>query len=327
MNDRTQNPQELIVKFEKQLQRFSMMNPEEAQAWYAELNEDLNFLFSHWSISRFSINPDAYMGLVLECHSAKYGSVVIKLYPPFLQERYYKESYVFRTLQNYCQCTLLDEFPGKYAMLLEKVTPGTYISYPRDAGAIEGLFRQMKKYRQPISILDNLEPAILGVLEQAEWEYPLSKKYGYHPELISYLLETAKAVYNEHFSEEEVYLLHGDVYFKNALLDTNGVRIIDPFGYRDSYIFEYMPFFTYELLLHSEPQNYQRDFLQLKTFFSGFTDTSKFYAAAFVFLVRQLIPSIHEGNDHFQRADRYLSLIRSLYLNEHDILEWKVKIV
>lgn len=320
MNSEKWNFRNLDKNFEKQFSRFNTINPEGTQSWYTGLRSDLDTLFSCWTIDQFSINPDAYMGLVFECHSVKYGSVIVKMYPPFLRERYYKESYVLRTLRHYCQCTLLDECVNKYTMLLKKVTPGSYISYPRDTDAIESLFRQMKDHRQPISSLNDLEPTIQGVLEQAEWEYPLSVKYGYYTELISHLLEKSKEVYSKYFSTEEKYLLHGDVYFKNALLDAEGIRIIDPFGYRDAYVFEYMPFFTYELSLHSDPNNYQNDFQSLKTFFSRFTDTSKFHAAAFVFLVRQLIPSIHEGNDLFQRADGYLRLIRSLYLDERDEL-------
>lgn len=304
----------------KQFERFKVMNPTGAEIWYRALDGNLRALCSRWSISRFSANPDAYMGLVLECHSQQHGSVVIKMYPPFLRERYDKEAYILRALDHYCQCTLLDTCPEQNAMLLEKVTPGSYISYPRDVGAIEVLFRQMAEHKVPISCLKDLAPSIRGVLEQAEWEYPLSGKYGYHPQKISYLLKKAKEVYLEFFSKEEKYLLHGDVYFKNALWDAGGIRIIDPFGYRDAYIFEYMPFFTYELFLHSQPGAYQEDFRALKTFFSRFTDTSKFTAASFVFLVRQLIPSIYEGNDHFQRADGYLRLIESLYLDENGTL-------
>lgn len=320
MNREKWNLRNVDKNFERQFSRFSTMNPEGTQIWYAGLRRDLDTLFSRWSIDQFSINPDAYMGLVFECHSVKYGSVIVKMYPPFLRERYDKESYVLRTLEYYCQCALLDVCPSQYAMLLERVTPGGYISYPRDTDAIEALFRQMETHKAPISGLKDLVPSIRGVLEQAEWEYPLSEKYGYHPKTVSYLLEKAKEVYADFFSKEEKYLLHGDIYFKNALWGADGIRSIDPFGYRDAFVFEYMPFFTYELFLHSRPDVYRKDFQALKTFFGRFTDTSKFTAASFVFLVRQLIPSIHEGNDHFRRADGYLQLIESLYLDKSGAL-------
>lgn len=320
MNSEQWNLHSLDKNFERQFSRFSTMNPEETRSWYADLRSNLDALFSRWNIDQFSVNPDAYMGLVLECHSAKYGGVVVKMYPPFLRERYFKESYVLRTLRHYSQCALLDECADQYAMLLEKVTPGSYISYPRDTEAIEALFRRMEAHKLPVSALNDLEPRIQSILEQAEWEYPLSEKYGYHPRTISYLLEKANEVYAAFFSKEEKYLLHGDVYFKNALWGADGIRSIDPFGYRDAFVFEYMPFFTYELFLHSRPDAYREDFRTLETFFSRFTDTSKFAAASFVFLVRQLIPSIHEGNDHFRRADGYLQLIESLYLDKSGAL-------
>lgn len=305
----------------RQFERFRAMDPAGAEAWYRSLDEDLRALGSLWSIRRSSVDPDAYMGLVLESDSEKYGSVVIKMYPPFLRERYDKEAWILQALEHYRQCTLLDTCPDRCAMLLERVTPGSYISYPRDAAAIEDLFRQMDEHKAPASGRGDLMSSIRGVLEQAEWEYPLSEKYGYHPQTISYLLQKAKEVYKVFFSTEEKYLLHGDVYFKNALWGADGIRIIDPFGYRDAYIFEYMPFFTYELSLHSRPGAYREDFRALEAFFSRFTDTSKFTAAAFVFLVRQLIPSIHEGNDCFRRADGYLRLIESLYLDEGGALD------
>lgn len=304
----------------KMLDRYSIMDPEGTRLWLETLDESVNSLFSFWKILRSRVNLDSYMGIVFECDSSRYGEVVVKMYPPFLKERYFRESYIYQKLQNYHQCELLDRVPGKYALLLQRVSPGSYISYPQDAAAIMRLFKDMDKNKVPVSALRDLEPAIQSILHQTKEEYKVSKKYGYHPELMEYLVNKAEEVYEGTFSAEERYLLHGDVYFKNALKGQSSIQIIDPFGYQDAYIFEYMPFFTYELALHSDPRDHLKDSKDLIGFFQEFTDISKFYPAAFVFLVRLIIPSIHESNDQFKRADNYLALIRALYLDEGDRL-------
>ena len=304
-------------KVTKMLNRYLVMDPAGTPSWLKTLDEDVNGLLSRWKVHEFHVNTEAYMGIVLECKSLKYGEAVIKVYPPILKEQYRREAYIYHKLERYHQCTLLDCSPDKRAILIRKVIPGDYISYPGDTDAIIRLFQDMKENRLPIISLEDLEPCIRSVLEQTEYEYVLSQKSGYHTELISYLMDNVREIYRDCFSCETKYLLHGDVYFRNALRDADGIQIIDPFGYKDAYVFEYMPFFTYELLLHSRPCDYFNDSQNLINFFAQFTDISKFHPAAFIFLVRQMIPSIREGNDNFKRADGYLTLIQALYLDEH----------
>ena len=60
-----------------------------------------------------------------------------------------------------------------------------------------------------------------------------------------------------------------------------------------------------------------RKIKELLTFFARFTDITKFYASVYIFLVKQLVPSIYEANDHYKRADRYLELIEDLYVDNN----------
>lgn len=58
MNREKWNLRNVDKNFERQFSRFSTMNPEGTQIWYAGLRRDLDTLFSRWSIDQFSINPE-----------------------------------------------------------------------------------------------------------------------------------------------------------------------------------------------------------------------------------------------------------------------------
>ena len=298
--------------------KLRQMNRKSTKVWERKLDVDMEKLFSAWEIYEFTINRDAYMGLVLECGSRKYGAVIIKIYAPFLEKRYKKELYILKNLQNYHQCTLLDYDYDKCAMLLERIIPGDYIEFSEDTKIIEEMFKDMEENKVAISTIEDIEPEIKGILQQAEEEFQTASKCDYQIDKVRYLLENAKAVYDEYFITEDKSLLHGDAYFKNALRGKTGVRLIDPVGYQDAFIFEYMPFFTYELIINTDTSMYREKFKKLVAFFEKFTNISKFYAAVYIFLVKQLIPSIYEANDHYKRADKYLGLIKDLYLDEND---------
>lgn len=239
--------------------KLRLMDRKSTKLWEKKLDADMEKLFSIWEIYEFTVNRDAYMGLVLECGSRKYGAVIVKIYAPFLEKRYKKELYILKNLRNYHQCTLLDYDYDKCAMLLERVIPGDYIEFPEDVDGIEEMFIDMEKNKAAISTLENIEPEIKGILQQAEEEFQTASKCNYHTNRVKYLLDCAKEVYEEYFTSENKYLLHGDVYFKNALRGKNGIKLIDPVGYQDAFIFEYMPFFTYELIINTDSTMYQKN--------------------------------------------------------------------
>ena len=293
---------------------------EGTKKWEKHIDKDVERLFFKWEIYEFSVNRDAYTGLVLECKSRKHGDVVIKMYPPFLSRRYVKESFVMLTLKNYSQAPILDVDEKRNAMLLSRVIPGDYIDYYIDKVDIAAMFRYMFENKTAAKNLNTIPKEIRSVIELTEDEFVTASKYDYNPKRIEYLLSCSKSVYSKYFVNEEKYLLHGDAYYKNALRSEDGIRVIDPVGYVDSFVFEYMPFLTYELVLHTEPEDYASKYNELVDFFSTFTDTGKFNAATFVFLVKQLVPSIYEANDSYKRANSYLRLIKELFLDENNEL-------
>lgn len=297
------------------------MNREGTKIWEKQIDYDVEQLFTKWQIYNFSVNPDAYTGLVLECKSREYGEVVIKIYPPFLNERFIKESFIMKTLKDYPQAALLDMDAEKSAMLIRRIIPGDYIDIHSDCEAITVMFRNMIRYRLNVNDIYNIPPEIKGIIAQTDEEYRIAQKHDYNKELLCYLVKNAHLVYDEYFKDNEKFLLHGDAYFKNALRSGNGILVIDPVGYQDVFEFEYMPMLTYELAIHTRSSDYVEVYKNLILYFSRFADVEKFNAATFVFLVKQLIPSVYEANDGYQRADIYLELIRTLYLVDNETFD------
>lgn len=288
--------------------------------WEKQLDKIVELLFAKWEIFDYSVNKDAYTGLVLECKSQILGDVVLKIYPPLLSNRFVKEYFIISTLTKYPQVPLIDADKEYNAMLLGRIIPGDYIVFEEDKHDITEMFKSMEKNKLAASDVEYIPKEIKGIIELTEDEFNIARKYDYYPCLIEYLFECAKKLYNQFFLEEGKYILHGDAYFKNVLRSSNTILAIDPVGYVDAFIFEYMPFLTYELTLHTEDGDYLKKYLELKDYFSLFTDVNKFDAATFVFLVKQLIPSIYEANDGFKRADKYLEVLKTLFLDETDTL-------
>lgn len=208
-------------------------------------------------------------------------------------------------------------------MLIRRIIPGDYIDIHSDCEAITVMFRNMIRYRLNVNDIYNIPPEIKGIIAQTDEEYRIAQKHDYNKDLLCYLVKNAHLVYDEYFKDNEKFLLHGDAYFKNALRSEKGILVIDPVGYRDAFEFEYMPMLTYELAIHTRSSDYVEAYKNLILYFSRFADVEKFNAATFVFLVKQLIPSVYEANDGYQRADIYLELIRTLYLVDNETFDLK----
>lgn len=305
----------LILKLFKNLRK---MNLQGTRLWEKQIDKDVAFLFNKWDVQEFCANKDAYTGLVLECKSKTHGSSVIKMYPPFLSRRFVKESFIISQLRDYPQATLLDVEPSRNAMLLERIIPGNYIDFEADKKEIAEMFLSMREKRLKVKDVLNIPNEIKGIIAQTEDELEVASKYNYFPKLLTHLVGTAGKIYEKSFGGETKYLLHGDAYYKNALKSGNGIRIIDPVGYVDAFVFEYMPFLAYELVNHSVLSEYRKKYYELVNFFSTFTDTSKFNEATYIFLVKQLVPSVYEANDGYVRANKYMQLIKELFLDDYN---------
>ena len=288
-----------------------------ARLWERSIDYDVDALFARWEVYTFSVNINSYTGLVLECKSRKFGECVIKIYPPFSRERYTREVFILSTLKNYCQAELLDSDPQRCAILTNRVIPGDYIDFRNDRAEISDMFRTICANRLKAHEVPNVPAEIRSVIDRAESEYRTAQRCSYYPEMMRYLLENARKVYDEHFAHKERYILHGNIYYRNALKSDGGIAAINPAGYVDAFVFEFMPMIAGELFTDSA-REYITVCRELLAFFGEFTDTREFGAALFVFLVRQLVPSIYEADDNFRRADKYLDIIRALYLDENN---------
>lgn len=287
--------------------------------WEKVIDREIEELFQKWGIYEFSLNADGVTGIVIEAKSHVYGSVFIKIYSPVYEERFKKEIAILTVLKKYPQCKIYDYDSKKRAMLLERIKPGDYIDFYDDQEQIKQMFINMENNKEKAENVQH-SSYLRGVKELTEIEYEESQKVDYHNKLMAYLMEEMRRIYKETFENDEKFVLHGDAYFKNTLRGEDEIKVIDPVGYNAPFIFEYMPFFTYEILWHSKDKNYKEKYNELIDYFETFTDISRFKEAAFVFCVKQIIPSIYQVNDGFVRADSYLEMIKDLFLDENNQL-------
>lgn len=298
-------------------QRLRLIDNEGTKQWEKVVDRQIEELFERWGVYEFNLNESGYTALVIEAQSHVYGDVVIKIYPPFLKHRFIKEITVLKGVKNYQQCVVYDIVLDENAMLLERIIPGDYIDFNEDKDLIRKLFVNMEMNKVTTLQIEGSQ-CLKGIVELAEEEYKRAKEYHYHhSDRLDCLMDKMQEVYQKYFDSSECYVLHGDVYFRNALRGgADKIITIDPVGYNAPFIFEYMPFLTYELLWHSDKKCVEK-YNELIEFFGGFADVKQFYPATFVFLVKQLMPSIYEANDGFKRADSYMELITILFAGEN----------
>lgn len=295
------------------------INKEVIKKWEKVIDREIEELFQKWGIYEFSLNADGVTGIVIEAKSHVYGSVFIKINSPVYEERFKKEIAILTGLKKYPQCKIYDYDSQKRAMFLERIKPGDYIDFYDDQEQIKQMFINMENNKEKAENVQH-SSYLRGVKELTEIEYEESQKVDYHNKLMAYLMEEMRRIYKETFENDEKFVLHGDAYFKNTLRGEDEIKVIDPVGYNAPFIFEYMPFFTYEILWHSKDKNYKEKYNELIDYFETFTDVSRFKEAAFVFCVKQIISSIYQVNDGFVRANLYLEMIKDLFLDENNQL-------
>lgn len=95
------------------------------------------------------------------------------------------------------------------------------------------------------------------------------------------------------------------------LLSDNGLKIIDPLGFKAPFVMELVSICAYEMF-YNPKENIEilNDFIN---YFSYYTDEDTYKKALFCNLVKVYIPSIYEANDGGIRAAKWLKIIKELF--------------
>lgn len=274
--------------------------PKETNEWLMHVAENYPRLAEKWEITSFIANQTSRYGLVLLAQSARFGDVIVKLIPPFV-ERYANEKSCYLALSNTFMCRLCDCDDAANALLLERVKPGDYARFEDNllltrfwdnvfAGVAPAQADQGEDYRA----------GLYARLQSAE-------KLPYCSAPIAKHLQLAAALYERCFAKETMYLIHGDLHEYNILKGANGYVAVDPIGFCAPLAFETSRFIRNDVLRNAKFGTTARLSL-LFDYFGRWLPVEQVQAALYIDLSVTTYNSVYE-NETPRETERMLALL------------------
>ncbi len=278
---------------------------ESVKNWSKQVVKDINEIFANYNVLDYKLNKNSYMGIVLDCMTCD-KDIYIKIVPPMI-ERFNREVGTLKRLPMNVTCSIIEIIDSKNAIIMEKILPGTLATFNDNQKDYFELFEILNKNK--IKITEEIENDFSDFYDVVKHDYTILKKYNFSTDFVEKLYTQFCEKYGELGNEK--YLLHGDIYKNNALKSENGIKIIDPLGFKAPFVFELLPICAYEMFYADG--DYQIIMDNFATFFNKYVTKEVYERAMFCQLVKVYIPSIFEANDGGVRANKWLDIIKTLY--------------
>jgi streptomycin 6-kinase len=198
---------------------------ESGKKWLADLPRIAGEVTAEWALTIEEPYKNLSYHFVAPCIRADGSQAVLKIGFPGEELEFFNE---VKTLQLYGgdgAIRLLDVDPGRYAMLLEKLTPGESLGklcLQDDAQAVKiaaGILKKLVREIPEDAGYHLLENWINGFRQAENTEFPADK------------IKRAQNFYSELTSKKRKYLLHGDFHHENILsAEREPYLVIDPKG-------------------------------------------------------------------------------------------------
>ncbi len=276
---------------------------EETNDWLAKVAEDYPRLAEKWEITSFIANQTSRYGLVLLAQSARYGATIIKLIPPFVG-RYANEKRCYTALSDTFMCKIYDCDDEANALLLQQVKPGDYARF-EDNLMLTRFWDNVFAQALPASDGQGTDyyTELLDRLQSA-------KDLPYCSAPIFESLQFAVSLYEQQFSADTLYLIHGDLHEFNILKGENGYLAVDPIGFCAPLAFETARFIRNDVLRNAEFGATARLTL-LTDYFSKWQPAEKVRAALYIDLSFTTYNSVFE-NETPHETERMLALLEAV---------------
>ena len=206
---------------------FLREEPEKTMRWIDGIYAAMPELMARWKIISFLPNQVSRYGLVLQADSGKYGHVIMKFIPEFVN-RFERELEAMRLLPSTYMCRLIDYDIDNRVMLLSEVRPAKYASFDENL-KLTDMFRHVikdaVKYDGTIEL--NYIPEYGDELKE---KLSAIDMVPYCKDEVEKELKYAISLYEAEFSKSPRYILHGDLHELNILDDGKRFWGIDPSG-------------------------------------------------------------------------------------------------
>ena len=294
INTKGEAPFEKSVLFSKGIRNFFFVRENaDTVRWIEYIYHILPNLFTRWSISSFSVNQIARYGLVLLAHSTKYGEVVLKCIPDFVN-RYEREKEAISILSPEFMCPLLDWDDESRTMLLKQIIPGKFASFD----VYHSLMTFFKSVRDNAVPYDGSNPPkyITFYIDDLRYRANSTNLVPFLAAPIKKELDDALVIWDQYFKNEKLYIIHGDLHELNLLDDGERLWGIDPCGFIAPLVFEYVRFIRNDIRNHLS-FGYQERFELLIHCFEEFANRQCLIAAFIVDMAFCTYNSTFENED------------------------------
>lgn len=285
--------------------------------WKQKLQIDITKLFKKYEVEDYKLNKKSYMGIVIECKSKTHGDIIIKVVPPMIN-RYKTEIGTLKKLPKELVCQIYETDINKNAIIMERIFPGNQVEFDSNKKQIKKLFKIL--YDNKININKTIDKNFKDFFEVVEHDYNIYKKNNKENNkensIVDKLYNLFKIKYDEVCYNNTKYLLHGDIYKNNILKSINGLKVIDPLGFKAPFVMELVSICAYDIFYSKKDFDYNLVVDKYINLFKEFTDCNIYKKALFCQLVKVYIPSIYEANDGGIRAQKWLEIINKLYYDE-----------
>ena len=281
--------------------------------WKQKLQIDITKLFKKYEVEDYKLNKKSYMGIVIECKSKTHGEIIIKIVPPMIN-RYKTEIGTLKKLPKELICKIYETALNKNAIIMERIFPGNQVEFDSNKKQIKKLFKTL--YDKKININKTIDKNFKDFCDVVEHDYNIYKRNNKENSIVNKLYNLFTIKYSEVCDNNPKYLLHGDIYKNNILKSTNGLKIIDPLGFKAPFVMELVSICAYDLFYNKKDIDCNLIVDKYINIFDNFVDSNIYKKALFCQLVKVYIPSIYEANDGGIRAQKWLEIINNLYHDE-----------
>ena len=291
----------------KRLNRYLFENyPGETKSWTRRLKEEIPNLLQKWQITEYQVVKTSHFGIIFLAKSINYGDCVLKIIPPFIG-RYEPERSCYQRLPATFMCELYD-FDDTCSTILMQQMSDDIDKFDCNDNTIFDFFKNAMESCRSIDISEN-ELEIFH-----DYSAVLKNKLGetnfnYRKDEIMELVKKANCVYDKMFSNEQKYLVHGDLHRYNIMKSDGLVTAIDPIGYIAPIELDIARFIGTELTEAKGDKIEIKN--QLVNYFLPLSTKERIEAMLFVDMVFRLHNSIFE-NDTFEMTDKWLDIVREL---------------
>lgn len=249
----------------------------ETARWIDSVYEAMPALLARWEITSFLPNQIARFGLVLQARSEKYGNVILKFIPAFVQ-RYEREWTAMKMLSKEFMCPLLDDDKALRVMLLREIPNAKFACFD-EFQKLKRFFTQVKE--NAIVFTKEMEnPYTPYYRDELQSKREDIEAVPYCRDEVRSALDLAMALYDEVFAGTELYYLHGDLHENNILDAGDRFLGIDPIGMIAPLEFEFVRFIRDDVRNHPE-FGYDERFRLLLQSFARFAEQKRL-ACAFI---------------------------------------------